>query len=379
MPVQYECPHCEAMINQTRENRVKPKIKCDKCNQEFGTQWAETAADKALPKGAVVSERFEVARNFCNKLWNASRFVMMNLEGYKPTPIDRSNLQLEDRWLLSRLATVTQQASAALQTYQYAEAARVLYDFAWDQYCSFYVEMAKPRLQDPASRAVTQQLLVHGLDVLLRLLHPIMPFITEAIWQQLKHFGTRRSIDDNQEATPWLIRAPWPVAIESDKNELIEEQFAQFTALLGALREIRSRQNIPMKDRLKFTVRCTPDIERLLKPMEPYFGSLAGADSASWGENPEIPSINALVSLEKMDVYVDLSSTIDVSAEIARNEKLLQNLVKQIAGKEKNLANENFVSRAPVELVEKERQALKDLQMQQQAAEDALTKLRSML
>ena len=379
IPVQFECPHCGALINQTRENRVKKRLKCDKCSKEFSTQWAESEEDKALPKGAVVSERFEVARNFCNKLWNASRFVMMNLEGYQPIKISREDLRLEDRWLLSRLATVTEETSAAIRQYQYADAARVLYDFAWDHYCSFYVEMAKPRLQDPQSRAVTQQLLIHGLDVLLRLLHPMMPFITEAIWQQLKQFGTRRTLDETTEASQWLMQAPWPDAIAADKNPEIEEQFAQFTALLGAIREIRSRQKIQNQERLKFSVRCSTGLEKLLRPMEPYFNSLAGAESVGWGPETQAPSINALVSLEKMEVYVDLSGHIDVAAEVARNDKLLQNLVKQIAGKEKNLANENFVSRAPAELIEKERQALSDLLQQKQAAEEALTKLKAML
>ncbi len=379
MPVQYECPHCQALIQQTRENRIRPRIKCDKCSKEFGTQWAEAEADKALPKAAVVSERFEVARNFCNKLWNASRFVMMNLEGFQPIEIKRDELRLEDQWILSRLATVTQKASESLQSYQYADAAKMIEEFAWDHYCSFYLEMAKPRLQDPATRALTQQLLVHGLDTLLRLLHPVMPFITEAIWQQLKQFGLYRTIGATSPACDWLMQAPWPEVRAEDRNEKIEEQFAQFASLLGAIREIRSRQKIPMKDKMQFTVRCSPELEALLRPMEAYFNSLAGAESVAWGLSPPIPNVNALVSLEKMDVYVDLSRFIDVAAEVARNEKLLQNLVKLIAGKEKNLANQNFVARAPAEQVEKERQSLQELCQQRQAAEEALVKLRSML
>ncbi len=149
MPVQYECPHCEALNPQTKQNRTQPKLNCDKCKQAFSTQWAESAEDKALPKAAVVSERFEVARNFCNKLWNAARFVMINLDGYQGaanTAIERNQLPLEDRWILSRLATTTQAVDAGLKSYHFADAARQLYDFAWDEFCSYYVEMAKPRL-----------------------------------------------------------------------------------------------------------------------------------------------------------------------------------------------------------------------------------------
>ena len=153
MPVEFECPHCEKLVEQTRENRVRPRIKCRHCGKEFRTQWAEKPDDKALPRGAVVSERFELARNFCNKLWNASRFALMNLEGYTPGALAEADLSVEDRWILSRLATVTQEATAALAEYRYADAAKSLYGFAWDEFCSFYVEMVKARLSDPGAQA----------------------------------------------------------------------------------------------------------------------------------------------------------------------------------------------------------------------------------
>ncbi len=148
LPVEFECPSCGKMIEQTRENRVLPRIKCRHCGKPFSTQWAEKPEDKALPRGAVVNDRFELARNFCNKLWNASRFTLMNLEGYTPGIVHDEELRLEDKWILSRLATVTKQVTDALAEYRYADAARALYDFAWDEFCSFYVEMVKGRLQD---------------------------------------------------------------------------------------------------------------------------------------------------------------------------------------------------------------------------------------
>ena len=107
----------------------------------------------------MVSERFEQARNFCNKLWNAARFVLLNLDGYTPAPVADGELAVEDRWILSRLTTVTQQVTESLEQYHYADAARTLYDFAWDEFCSFYIEMIKARLQDPAQRLVAQRVL----------------------------------------------------------------------------------------------------------------------------------------------------------------------------------------------------------------------------
>ena len=205
MPVEYECPHCEKLIEQTKQNRTLPAIKCKHCSKEFSTQWAEKPEHKALPRGAVVSERFELARNFCNKLWNASRFSLMNLAGFEPGRVTDDELTVEDSWILSRLNTVTYVVTDALAEYRFADAARMLYSFAWDEFCSFYVEMVKGRLQGTvpifvpakmglspsakedgkATRAITQRVLAHVLDTLLRLLHPMIPFLTEDVWQRL--------------------------------------------------------------------------------------------------------------------------------------------------------------------------------------------------
>ncbi|MCC6511339.1 MAG: valine--tRNA ligase [Pirellulaceae bacterium] len=380
MPVQYECPHCQALVPQTKQNRTLPKLACDKCKQVFSTQWAESAEDKAYPKAAVVSERFEEARNFCNKLWNAARFVMINLEGYQGAnqagKIDRSQLPLEDRWILSRLATTTQVVDEALSTFRFADAARQLYDFAWNEFCSYYVEMAKPRLANPDSRRSTQVILAHVLDHLLRLLHPMIPFITEAIWQELARFGKHRSLADTSEAVKWIIRAPWPTARSSDRDQQIEQQFARFAAVLGALREIRSRQNLPPKAELSFQLQCDAATIELLKPMEGFFKALAGASVATWATDAVKPDMAAQLSADGMEVIVDLGKFIDVGAEIARNEKLLENLVKQIAGKHSKLNNASFVERAPVEVVDKERASLAELEQQRENVALALGKLK---
>jgi valyl-tRNA synthetase len=378
MPVQFECPHCQALVSQTKENRIAPKVSCDKCKQPFSTQWAEAEDDKALPRAPVVSERFENARNFVNKLWNASRFVMMNLEGYRPVQVDWDRLPLEDQWILSRLASVTQAVDQELDRFGYAEASRVLYDFAWDNFCSYYVEMAKPRLQDPNLRPQVQRILAHCLDHMLRLLHPMMPFVTEAIWQQLGKIVPHRDLFDSSPAARWLMQAPWPRAETRFLRADVESQFSYFASLMGALREIRSRQNIPPRDRIQFSVRCQQEIEHLLRPMHPFFESMAGAEAIAWGPDFTIPGVHAHIAIDSMDVYVDLSQFIDVAAEISRNEKLLANLVKQIQGKEGRLANDAFVSKAPPEIIEKERQALSDLTSQRSATEQALERLRQM-
>ena len=376
MPVQYECPHCQALIEQTKKNRQRPRLQCPECAGEFSTQWARSAADRALPRGSVVSERFEVARNFVNKLWNAARFALLNLDGYQPAAVAAEQLRLEDRWILSRLASVTRQVTWSLEHYHYAEAARTLYDFAWDEFCSFYVEMLKQRLQDADQQATARRVLAHTLDTLLRLLHPIIPFLTEEVWQLLGRVAPQRGLKAPGPAAPHVMRAPWPSAEAGHQDAEIEARFAQFQAVLGALREIRSRQNIPPKSPLEFCLRCTPASRLLLEPMADYFASMANARGVQWGPEAQPPATHAAVSWNEMEVFVDLKDHIDWDAEIERNEKLQQKLDGQIRAKQKKLANEAFVQRAPARVVQNERDSLDQLEQQRAAVQATLENLR---
>ncbi|QEG41936.1 valine--tRNA ligase [Roseimaritima ulvae] len=365
LPVQYECPHCEKLIDQTKKNRSLPKLDCPACSQAFSTQWAESEADRALPRAAVVSERFENSRNFVNKLWNASRFAMLNLEDYQHQSFTLDQLNVEDRWLLSRLATVTAEVSEALETFQFAEAARTLYDFAWDDFCSFYVEIAKPRLNDPSERIKVQNMLAHGLDSLLRLLHPIMPFVTEEIWHHLNQLAPQRGTQDDPQTSKFIMHAAWPEASEAHRDAKIEQQFARFQAVLGAIREIRSRQNIPPKETVPFAVRCDEETQALLEPMKDYFAALAKADAIGFGQvQPFETGVQVAIAHFDIDVYLDLEKFIDVEAELQRLTKLQERLEKQIGGKRGKLSNESFVDRAPAAIVEQERNSLAELEQQ---------------
>jgi len=395
MPVNFECPHCQALIEQTKDNRMLARIKCGRCHKDFGTQWAEKPADRALARGAVVSDRFEMARNFCNKLWNASRFVLMNLEGYAAAPVADEELRVEDRWVLSRLATVTEQVTEHLERYQYADSARVLYEFTWDEFCSFYVEMVKSRLQDPGSRATAQRVLAHTLDTLLRLLHPMIPFLTEEVWQLLAQVARERGIERPEAAAESVIIAPWPESVGATaglpsraaatagqarsgtrRDAQIEAQFARFQEVLRAVREIRTRQNVPPKKRIEFSVRCDAAVAALLEPMEPYFESMAGARAAGLGPGVEAPPLGANTSLPGMEVYVDLAELIDLDAETARKKDEEAKLEARIAAQKKKLANANFVQRAPAAVVEKERDTLASLEEQLATVRSVLESLR---
>jgi valyl-tRNA synthetase len=377
MPVQFECPHCNTLIDQTKKNRELPRVLCQHCNKEFSTQWANKPEDVALPRGAVVSERFEVARNFTNKLWNASRFTLLNLNGFTPGKVAEAELFTEDHWVLSRLASVTKDLTEAFESYRYADAARAVYDFAWDEFCSFYVEIVKARLSDEKQRPAVQRMLAHVLDSLLRLLHPLMPFITEEVWQLLAQVAPERGLPAPAKANETVMLAPWPVADLARQKPQVEVQFAKYQATLKALNEIRSRQDIATRKPIEFVVRCTDEDAALLAPMAPYFQQMSNAKAIAFGPGVEAPRTNAAVNLPGIDVFVNLAGLIDVAKEIDRNVKEEQKLVGLIAAKEKKLTNASFVDRAPADVVAKEREGLTQLQQQLIAVRASLDDLRA--
>lgn len=378
MPVQYECPHCESKVNQTKSNRSATTVKCTACEKIFSTQWATSDQDKSHPKAPVISERFETARNFVNKLWNASRFVLMNLEGYEPQRIAVGSLPLEDRWLLSRLSTVTAAITDGVDHYRFADNSRTLYDFAWDEFCSFYVEIAKERLSDDATRGEAQSMLVHGLDQLLRLLHPTMPFVTETIWGYLNMAAGSRGIEP-RPCKGFLMQTEWPVADEDHFDAEIETQFAEFQEVVSAIRKIRASQNIAPRDNVPASIQCTAEVAERLEPMRAFIDRLASAEVAVIGPDAAAFEVDAPQSIPAhgIEVHVDLEKFIDVQAEVARLEKQRDSTAKQIVAKEKKLANENFVSRAPADVVDSERSSLADLKEQLAKIEIDLEKMRA--
>jgi valyl-tRNA synthetase len=378
MPVDFQCPHCQALVEQTVQNRTKPRVDCPKCGKAFRTQWATTAADLALPRGPAVSERFEAGRNFSNKLWNATRFVLMHLEGFAPAACDLGDLTaapLEDRWLASRLASVSREATAAIAEYRFAEASRLLYAFAWDEFCSAYLELCKPRLADPTQRDRARGMLLMGLDTILRLLHPMMPFVTEEIWQHLREAagGRRMPWDDpprpDGDADPSasivaesIMIARWPTPPASWIDAATEIQFGTFLALVAAIREIRARQNVPPKTRVSVGIRASAETATLLEPLRSPLESMAMAEITQLGFAASPGPLAATATAAGCDLFVDLAGLVDIEAEIARLTKETEKTVGFVLAKQKKLGDETFTARAPAAVVAKERAQLAELE-----------------
>ncbi|MBY0512695.1 MAG: valine--tRNA ligase, partial [Gemmataceae bacterium] len=187
LPVANMCPHCGELIPQKQEHlglRTK-KLTCPKCKKEFRPGGPWPTDDPERPTAKQASDRFEQGRNFANKMWNATRFILMNLDGFTPAAVSFDELPTEDRWLLSRLATTTKGVTEALEGYRFSEVARLVYDFVWSEFCDWYIEMSKGRLKDAAARPVAQRVLIGVLDGILRLVQPVMPFVAESLWEAL--------------------------------------------------------------------------------------------------------------------------------------------------------------------------------------------------
>ena len=237
--------------------------------------------------------------------------------------------------VLSRLSTVTAQVTDALAGYRFADAARVLYDFAWDEFCSFYVEMVKGRLQDGAAGDGPTGPGPHARRDLAAVA-PDDPLLTEEVWQRLAAAAPERGIDPPRPAAESLMVAPWPEADPARQDAEIEAQFARFQDVLRAVRDIRAgRAWRRVADRVFRPLR-RPD-RRALQPMEPYFQPLANARPTGFGPDVSAPALSANERLSGMEVYVDLADLIDVPAEIAQRQQEVEKLTGFIAAKEKKL------------------------------------------
>ena len=371
LPVGYECPHCEAVTPQTKKHQdmkpmggSTPSIKCAKCKKEFQFPSPWFTTDEGAAVARIVSERFDYGRNFCNKLWNASRFAFMNLEGYTPGKINPADLQMEDQWILSRLATTAQQVTTMLDRYHFDQATRTIRDFTWNEFCDWYVEMVKPRLKDEASRPLAQRVLVVVIDNLLRLLHPFAPFITEELWQKLNELAPIRGLTKQTTAIENVMIAAWPELGDELISSDLEARFERLQQIIVAVRNVRALYKISPKEPLKLFMRCSPEVADQMQAVADQFDNLSRTMLAAAGLEVNRPGASANFSLEDADGYIPLEGLIDLEAELSRQQKKAEDLRGQIASRKAKLANSNFVNKAPEKVVNEIRETLAGLQSQ---------------
>ena len=292
-------------------------------------------------------EKCEAMRNFANKIWNASRYVLMNLTVEETGLPDAADLEIEDKWVLSKLNTLIREVTENMDAYELGVASAKVYDFIWDTYCDWYIELTKARLygEDEKSKLAAQKVLVYVLDQFLRLLHPFMPFITEEIWQVIPHEGK------------FLMLADWP---KYDESLEFPVEAAHMESVMNAIRAVRNRRaemNVPPSK--KSTLYVVSDKGEIFRQGEGFICRLAYADKVLICKtDPEGHENMVCVVTNDAKLYIPLEELIDFEKELARIEKEKANCLKQIAMFEGKLSNEAFVSRAPEKVVAEQREKL---------------------
>ena len=393
LPMGYECPHCQNVVPQALDGKgpmVKPAsvkvalrgssekvlMPCPKCKKESQFSTPQYDLDPTQPAARMVSERFEYGRNFCNKLWNAARFAIMNLEGYTPGKIEESDLRLEDRWVLSRLSRVTEEVTTLLGRYQFDKATQAIRDFTWNEFCDWYLEMVKPRLKaEGDEKTLAQRVLVGVLDGLVRLLQPFTPFICEELWQKLKDIAPERGLFEPQLAAESSMVASWPELPTSLQDENLEDRFNRLQETVVAVRNIRAVYGIGPNVPVKLFMKCEPGVAEELQVCADQFENLAKTILEAAGAEIGRPAASASFNLKDADGFVPLEGLVDVSAELERQKKEADKLRGFIKGHSGKLKNEKFVQNAPEKVVAEVRETLAGLEKQLESVEAVIAQL----
>jgi valyl-tRNA synthetase len=334
-------------------------------------------AEMTLPDGrqANTSPKFDIGRNFCNKLWNASRFAMMNLDGIDPAGFDPSKMDITDKWILSRLTQTIAETTKSLEEFKYSEPLAQIYRFFWNDFCDWYLEWAKPRMQDERKRPIAQNVLAFVLDQTLRLLHPFVPFITEGIFQKLNEIAPIRRLEGLTEAKDAgaLVIAEWPQKVDSLRDTDAVKQIDIIQTITRTVRDIRSNRNIPPKELLVVSVKSQQEIVDILERNSEIISQLAGIKEFNAGTDIVKPA-NAAVSIAGVtEVYVH--EAIDPDAEKNRLQKQKQQIEKAKESVEAKLGNKNFVMKAKPEIVVQAKDKLAQLVEQLNTIEKHLSEL----
>ncbi|MGI6596435.1 MAG: valine--tRNA ligase [bacterium] len=293
-------------------------------------------------------ERVEATRNFANKVWNVARLALLNLEDFDPKKIDVSTLEftLADRWIRSRFSTVRNRVIEFIDSYDLGGAGRLLYEFIWDEFCDWYVELAKLRLygDDRPRRQTAQYVLWEVLERTLRLLHPFMPFVTEEIWQHLPHTGES------------IMIAPYPEPM-GEQDLTAEADFALIQEVVRGIRNARAEMEVPPTRRARVIIQAQPEAAAVLNQAGAYLESLAWASEVVTGAITDQKPPQAVSFITNgVEVYLPLADLVDMEKEIARVEKEIAAMEAEVKRSERMLTNKGFLAKAPAEVVQNERE-----------------------
>lgn len=314
------------------------------------------------------TDKMDAAWNFINKIWNASRYALMNVGDLTVDQVDITGEKtLADKWILTRLNQTIGKVTELFEKFEFGEAGRLLYRFIWDDFCDWYIEMSKETLagDDEAAKLTTRSILVYVLDNTLRLLHPIMPFVTEEIWQSVPHVGES------------LVVATYPTVHPEQMDEKAAEEMEFLMDFIRSVRTVRNEMNTPLSKPINILAKVSDAAHyAILKENESYIARFSNPEEFVYGEDIEAPSDAVTSVIAGAEIYLPLAGLINIEDEIARLEKEAEKLQQEVDRVEKKLSNEKFVAKAPAAVVEAERAKGADYQAQREAVLERIATLK---
>jgi valyl-tRNA synthetase len=300
-------------------------------------------------------DKIETFRNFTNKIWNVARFSLANLNDFNPSDIKEEELELNlfEQWILGHLNKCIKKVTEGLNNYKFSDSAMAIYEFTWNYFCDWYVELVKEALyqkDNSLRKKSTQYVIWYVLEHILRLLHPFMPFITEEIWQKIPHQGLSISISE------------WPFYQKKKIKPNIEKKVVVIQDVIKVVRNIKAEMNIPLTKQVAIYIRVVDNKkEKILQDNLSYIKNLAYANSIIIGNALEKPKYSATGVLEDIEIFIPLQNVIDIEEEIKRLEKKLTKIEREIVIINKKLKNVDFIQKAPKAILNKEKEKMKEL------------------
>ena len=355
-------------MSKSKGNTIDPVVIIDK----YGSDALRFTMTSLCTYGGqdikISDERFEYGRNFANKIWNASRFVLLNLDGIDNSDIDYSKLTIVDKWILNELNNTAKEVNENIKNYRIGEMAHVLYDFFWNKYCDWYVEIAKIQLQDENLKLNTQRVLRYVLDMSLRLLHPIMPHITEKVWQLIPQETDLKAI----------MLADFPVCSEKLLFEKEAQEMELVFETIKSLRSVRQSFNIPTSLKFDIEIWAEASEKTTFEAIESYIKRLAKVENISYSQVlGAVPKKSATAVVSASKIVVPLENLIDFNEEIKRQKKKLDKLVSEKNSLSARMSNEKFVANAPKDLIEQTKTRIDEISVQEKNICDLIASLQA--
>lgn len=355
-------------MSKSLGNGIDPMDVIDKYGVD-SLRWFLSTGNTAGQDVRFSYDKIESAWNFINKIWNASRYVIMNLGDMKtPKLPDKSEWNLADRWILSKLNKTTKQVTEHFDKFNFGEAGRAMYDFIWNDFCDWYIEMSKETLtgEDQKAKDNTRNVLAYVLDKILKLMHPIMPFVTEKIWLSMPHEGKS------------LVVAKYPETNSEFDDDKSEKEMSNLIELIKVVRNIRAKANAPMSSSVDILIKTeNEELKAMFENNKHYIDRFCHPKDLQIGSDIATPKLAMTGIITDAEINIPLAELVDLNDEITKIQKDIDNYTFEVERAEKKLSNKKFVNNAPEQVVNAEKEKQLDNQSKLNAAKQRLADIKS--